>query len=457
MKNRARALLFGFGLCLVGCLAGCSTLDRQPEQLSGHLPQAQGAEAYTADRDWWKVYGDTALNELVETALRNNIDLAKSAISVNRALYQAKLIGADLVPGFAGDVSASASKNIKDGGPSSRAAGGTVSVSYELDLWRKLADSADAREWEYKATVEDLEAARLALINNTVDAYFNLAYLDEAIAVTETTIANYRKISGIASARFAAGKSDSVEPAQARQSLLAAENNLLDLRTQQSVAAQTLRNLLNAQPGRAPDVHYASLLDTRMPEVNLDVPLAVLGNRPDLRAAEFRLQSAFKDLQAMEKSWYPSVTLGASLSSSSNSIGTAFDLPLTGGSIKINLPFLDWNRVYWNVKLSETDFDTVKLNFIQAITTALNEVDAAQYAYVQAKSAVANTDEKYRYDQSISRYYRDRWDAGAGELNDLLSALNTEASSRLALLSSRYAQIRYENQLYKALAGRYAR
>jgi NodT family efflux transporter outer membrane factor (OMF) lipoprotein len=453
-------------LCLVCLLAACSLSDRRPEHLVDHLPPAPtegaaelGAEpGYTADLDWWTAYNDEALNALAQTALANNLDLAQSAININRALYQAKLIGADLVPAFSGDLSGSASRFInEDAVPSNRSVSGGLEVGYELDLWRRLADRASAAEWEYSATVEDLAATRLALVNNVVATYFNLSYLDEADRVMEQTIDNYRRILDIASARFAGGKSAAVEPAQARQSLLAAENSRLDLRVRRNTAEQTLRLLLNLTPMEQPDIRYTSLLDIRMPGVDLDVPLAVLGNRPDLRAAEERLQAAFKDLRAMEKSWYPGVTLGATLSSSDRYARTAFDFPILGGLIRISLPFLDWNRVYWNVKLSEADFDAVRLRFIQAVTTALNEVDTARFAYEQARATVANTDEKYRYDQEITRYYQQRWDLGAGELRDLLEAMNTEASSRLALLSSRYDQIRYENLLYKALAGKYAR
>ena len=453
MSGFARALPF----CLLCLLAACSTTDRRPEALADHLPPARETPAYTMDRDWWKAYHDAALNQLAETALANNIDLAKSAISVNRALYRARLIGADLVPAFSGDLSGSASRRLDENNPPARSVGGSLGVSYEADLWRRLADRASAREWEYAATSEDLAAARLALVNNVVDAYFDISYLEEAIQVTEQTVANYRRILEIASARFAGGKSAAVEPAQARQSLLAAENNLLDLRARRNTAGQTLRDLLNLKPDQQPDIRCTSLLDTRSPEADMDVPLAVLGNRPDLRAAAHRLQSAFKDLSAAEKSWYPSVTLGATLSSSSDRLSTAFDVPLANGTIRINLPFLDWNHVYWNVKLSEADFDAVRLDFIRAVTKALNEVDAARFACIQARLAVANTDEKYRYDQEITRYYRQRWDLGAGDLADLLRAMNTEASSRLALLSSRYDQIRCENLLFKALAGRYTK
>jgi len=451
-------------LCLSGLLAvlllilsGCATAERRPVTLEERLPPPPAPTSYRQDPDWWRAYNDPTLNSLVETALRNNVDYAKAAISVNRTLYQAKLIGTDLLPTFSGDLSASASRHIRTGDSSTRSVGYDLSVSYELDLWRKLADSADAAEWEYQATVEDRESARLALINNVINAYFNLCYLDEAITVTEETVANYERLLRIAEARFSTGKSDSVEPAQSKQSLLQARNNLLDFQTRKKTAEQTLRDLLNATPGMECGIAYASLLEARMPPADLDVPVGVLANRPDLRAAEHRLHSAFKDLSATEKSWYPSVTLGSSLRSSDNHIRTAFDFPVAGGSITVSLPFLDWNRVYWNVKISEADFDTVKLDFEKALTTALNEVDAYAFAADRAALMVRNVDEKYVHDRDISLYYRQRWDAGAGELLDLLNAMNTEASSRLSLLTSRYDQIKYENLLYQALAGRYTK
>ena len=52
--------------------------------------------------------------------------------------------------------------------------------------------------------------------------------------------------------------------------------------------------------------------------VNLDVPITVLANRPDLRAAEYRLQASQQSVNAQKRSWYPSITLGASLSTSSD-------------------------------------------------------------------------------------------------------------------------------------------
>ncbi|MFX3835053.1 TolC family protein, partial [Streptococcus suis] len=85
---------------------------------------------------------------------------------------------------------------------------------------------------------------------------------------------------------------------------------------------------------------------------------------------------------------------------------------LTAGNISINLPFLDWNRVKWNVKLSEAAYETAKLNFQQGITTALNEINGNYQAYRLTQQSYANLNKKYQYDKTISNTYRLQYNAG---------------------------------------------
>ena len=98
-----------------------------------------------------------------------------------------------------------------------------------LDLWRKLSATADAQVWEYQATHEDMANTRLTLINNVADAYFNIAYLNEAIELAKKSLKQYQEINRIANAKFRYGRADSSQPTQAKQSLLSAENSLLSL------------------------------------------------------------------------------------------------------------------------------------------------------------------------------------------------------------------------------------
>lgn len=443
-------------MALVSAVIGCSKVSRPDQNLAERLEYNEAVRArYQLDPDWWLIYNDEELNQLVAQALANNIDLAKAAVSVNRALFQAKLLAADLVPSFSGGLDASARKNIREGGPSTRSIGGDLNLSYELDLWRKVADSVSAAAWEYKATIEDEEAARLAVINSVVDAYYQLAYLNDALAATEQNLKNYRSIETTVIAKHQAGKVAAVEPAQARQSILNTENSKIDYLDQRKTAEQTLRNLLNLKPDQPLNLKSPTLAKFKLPEVNLNIPLSVLANRPDLRAAEFRVEKAFKQVEVAEKGWLPSINLSSALSSSGADWRQAFNNPVASGAVSINLPFLDWSNVLYNLRISEADFETIRLDFEQTLTTALNEVDSYYYSYQQTLKTLANTRRKYGYDVRISNYYQDRYQAGAAELSDWLSALNTANSSRLSALSSLYQSIQTQNMLHKALAGRY--
>lgn len=167
-----------------------------------------------------------------------------------------------------------------------------------MDLWRKLSATADAQVWEYQATHEDMANTRLTLINNVADAYFNIAYLNEAIELAQKSLKQYQEINRIANAKFRYGRADSSQPTQAKQSLLSAENSLLSLQNNLDTQKQVLRNLLNLRPSEnmAADPAQFHLLPVK--GVNLDVPITVLANRPDLRAAEYRLQASQQSVNA---------------------------------------------------------------------------------------------------------------------------------------------------------------
>lgn len=449
------ALSMGVALALGGCAVTHTANQGLTLQASGHVGSAQETLArYQIDEAWWGIYRDPNLNALVGQALERNVDLKKAAINVNKALYQANILGADLVPGFNGSLSASNSANLKNDS-SSQSFSSQLGLSYELDLWRKLNAQADARVWEYHASQRDLAAARLTLVNNVADAYFNIAYLNEAVALTEKTLAQYRDINRIASAKYRHGKADAGQPRQAQQSLLSAETSLSQLKGSREAAEETLRNLLNLKPGEQPAAPSGSYRLHNPKGIDLNVPVATLANRPDLRAAEYRLQSALKSLDAQYKSWYPGITLGASVSTGSDKARTAFNIPVIGSSVQISLPFLNWNKMKWEDKNAEADFESARLNFEQTLTTALNEVFANYQKYARAEETLENTRQKYALDQKNSRYYQVRYQYGKSELKDWLEALNSEYASAQSLLNQRYETLKYENMVYKSMAGRY--
>ncbi|HDR1344098.1 TPA: TolC family protein [Pasteurella multocida] len=444
-------------LLLSTALVGCANLDDSYQLAKQDFQQYEEVtKQYSVQESWWALYHDTQLNALITQGLDNNKNLAKAAINVNKALYQANLLGANLVPAFSSRVESSATRNIEHSQPSKIQHSGSINVSYTLDLWRRLADAASAGEWAYKASAQDLEAARLSLINSLIATYYQIAFLNDAVQATEGTIKYYTQINTIMQNRFKLGVADSASSDQAQQAVLRARNQLITYQTQRKVAEQTLRNLLNLKPNEALNIKFPSILNVKTLGVNTNVPVSTIANRPDIKSAQYRLSSAFKDAKAVQKSWFPTITLGASLASAGAKVDTALDTPMASGLVSINLPFLSWNTVKWNVKISEANYELAKVSYEQTITTALNEIDTHYFSYQQSQANLANLQKADAYNKRITQYYKNRYDAGVSPLRDWLSAANTENDAKLAILNAKYQLIQQENTIYSAMAGYYS-
>lgn len=447
-------------------LAGCANIgDSYQASQADYQKYEEITKQFNVKENWWALYNDAQLNRVVEQALLNNKDLGKAAVAVNRALYNANLVGANLVPTFSGSASSGAQRRIDTSAgmtasstsTSTVSHGGSLNVAYTLDLWRRLADSADAAEWTHKATAQDLEATKLSLINSVVTTYYQIAYLNDAISTTQESIKYYNDINNIMQRRLSQGVADGASVDQAQQSVLTARNNLISYQTQRKTAEQTLRNLLNLKPEEALNITFPHILNVKNVGVNLNVPVSVIANRPDVKGNQYRLSSAFKNAKATQKSWFPEITLGGSLSSTGSKVGNALHSPVAAGTLGISLPFLNWNTVKWNVKISEADYETARLNYEQSITTALNDVDTNYFAFTQAQSAFANQQKTFNYNKRITQYYRNRYNAGVSELREWLNAANTEKNSQLAILQAKYSLIQAENAVYSSMAGYYSR
>lgn len=450
---RTKTLLPTLCLCLF-TLSGCASNLVMPASLEDQLGSPLQGEAPVADPNWWLVYNDTQLNSLMQQAKDNNKDLARSAITLNKALYQANKLGANLLPSFSGGGDASANRNTTNSNPASTQFSTNLSLSYELDIWQKLANSATAQEWEYKATQWDLEAVWLTLANNVADSYFNLAYLNAAQQLAEKSLENYTTIAQLVQTRYQAGKADSLENAQAKQSLLDAQNQLLDLQKQKVQEEEMLRNLLNMRPSDPLNLQLPDIMAMPDTRPSLDVPLSVLASRPDLRAAENRVYKSLYSAKAAQKQLYPSITIGAAVQSSGTSTQNMFQIPVISGVVSISLPFLNWQTLRWDIKGSEADFEDTKLAFEQSITTALNEVSRLFAEYQNAVQVLALMQEKVENNRKITAYQQTRYEMGKAEFSDYLQAVSNQNTAEKALLQQRCTVLANANAIYKAMAGR---
>ena len=433
-------------------LGGCAVtqINENYEQI---LLKEDASADIRINREWWTGYGEARLNELIGLALKNNIDLAKSAIAVNKALAQAGVLQADLVPSFNANLGAETGKNIKTGGSWSESYKSGISLSYEIDLWRKLANSADAAMWEANATKYDLEAARLALVNSVADAYFEAKYQKESINLYEKTLKNYEELEAIIKAKFELGKEEELSLKQVKSSVISAKNRILNASKSLDEAEKTLRNLLNVRPEFELNLS-GNLSDISPQGVNLNVPLYVIGARPDLQAAISRIKEALLGVKVSEKNFYPSITVGAGLSGSGDSVSEGLKLNFLSGNIAINLPFLNYSKLKSKLKISELEFEAMKLNYAQTLTTALNEIDAGYKNLQKDEAVLRNLNENLRNLSSISDIYKLKYDYGKTELKNYLEAQNSLLEGKISTLAQKYKILQDEIGIYKATAGK---
>ena len=409
---------------------------------------------YKVNKEWWKEYNNSELNNIMNIALKNNSDLKKAAINVNKALYQANILGANLVPSFSSSLGSSASKNLKTGGNSTINHSASVSLSYELDLWKKLSNSKNAQEWEHKATIEDLEAARLSLVNNVVTTYFNIVYLNNAISIINDKIAQYEKINTVVKNKYQYGVNSELEYLQSEQSLINLKNTLLTYQNDKVEQEQTLRDLLNLKPEENIEIKSKDLLSFKNIGVNLDVPVSVIANRPDVKAYEYRLSKAFKDVKATEAKLYPSVSIQTSLSSSGNKVDNALSVPVGLASINISLPFLNWNTLKWNIKIDEASYESARVDFEKSIVSSLNEIDTYYKSYQKAISSYNLQEKNLKTQKEITGHYKNRYNNGNVEFKSWLEALINEKDSELNVLKAKFEIIQAENKVYQAMGGK---
>lgn len=435
-------------------LGSCSNLKKDYQKIDSEIKTYKElSKNYNIDSRWWESYGDEQLNNLIELGLKNNSDLAKAAININKALYQAKIIGSDLVPEFSGNLSSSASKNIESGGNSNIDHSGSFNISYEVDLWQRLRDMKDAQEWEYKATIEDYEKTKLTLINSIIDSYFSIIYLENYIEINKNMSKNYSDIEKIVDNKLRYGTVDILDKKQAEREVIRSNNTLISYEKDKKEQESLLRNLLNFKPDDELKIEYRDILKVKNLGVNLDVPLNIVASRPDIKAYEYRLKNTFKDAVASEKQLYPNITISSALSSSSDKFSNTLKTPVALGSVSINLPFLNWNEIKWNIKISRAEYEEAKLNFQQGIVTALNEIDYNYFLYVKEQENYINQKNINEYDNEIAINYERKYENGKVELRDWLLSLNDEASSRLNIINSKYQLIKIENTIYQSIGG----
>lgn len=438
-------------------LAGCGAMMKTPYSTPNAAMPGQwqapvvSAQAVSAD-PWWHRFNDPALNALVGEALRTNNDLAAATIRVRRAQLVAGLAQSDLYPRLDAAANASVDRSLEDSQDRTERYSVSAGVSWEADLWGRLASQRDAARWEALATEEDRRSTALALVGTTMNLYWQTGFLNQRIATAEQSIAYAQRTLDLVRGQYAAGAVSGLEVAEAESSLANERSALSQLQQQRVESLNALAILLNGPPSQDVPVPQA-LPDIALPEVEAGLPAELLGRRPDLRAAEIRLRETLASGDAVRASYYPTLSLTGSLGSASTALLNVLQNPVAALGAGISLPFLQWNQMKLDVAASKTEFEEAVVNFRQALYQAMADVENALSARVHLATQAELLGQSLAAAQQAEALNEVRYREGAVPLRTWLDAQERRRAAEIAVADNRLA--RYNNQvvLYQALGG----
>ncbi|MBC7699971.1 MAG: efflux transporter outer membrane subunit [Massilia sp.] len=447
-------------LAVAAVLAACAspsvyrspevTVPTQWQQQPAAPASGQAAQVTAADR-WWERFGDPQLTQLVDESLQRNNNLAVAAIKVRRAQLQAGLAASAQLPSVSLGLNTSASRWL-DGGPTTRTNGLSAGVSWEADLWGRLAALRNTAEWEAQATEQDRAAAALSLAGTTASLYWQVAYLNQRIESSQQSIDYARKTLDLVKAQHAAGSVTGLEEAQTVQTLASQEANQTQLVQQRVEARNALAILFDGPPSQSL-LEAQRLPDAALPPVEAGLPASVLARRPDLRASELRLRGSLATVDATRTSYYPILSLTGSLGGTSNVLSNVLSNPVATLGAGLALPFIQWRDMQRNVAVSQADYEQAVLGFrqtwYQALTDVENTLSARTQYEVQAQQLQRSLTAALQSERLSEIQYR----AGAVPLKTWLDAQETRRLATNNLAQNRLNRLTNLVTLYQALGG----
>lgn len=414
-----------------------------------------------ATLSWKEIFTDAILQQHIEKALDNNLDIRIALENIKSAeayLKQSKSAYAPTLSVGPGYTFSTSSLNTQMG----QLIGErryinqfdiTGSLTWEADIWGKLRAQEKAQYATYLGTTAAHQAVKSSLVSSVATAYFQLLTLDKQKQTIQETIALREKNLETTKALKEAGTLTEVAVQQSQALVYNAQALLIDTDTQ----INQLENALSLLMGEPSHTIERSTLDQQTAPSNIATGYSanLLVNRPDVKQAEFNLMNAFEMTNSAKAQFYPTLRLTGSGGLQSVDIDHLFSVNslfanIVGGLIQ---PILNKRQIRTNYEVSLANKETAYLNFRKTVLNAGREVSDAlriysvQDQYIDLKSKEAAAYKKSVVDsQELVNY-------GMANYLEVINASVNELNAELNISNAQYNKLKASVELYRALGG----
>lgn len=417
--------------------------------------------ADTANLDWWKQFGDPVLDQLIDTALANNLNVKIAAANVEQALAVITQTRSSLFPQV-GYSATGERERIPNTGivatipnyPNPQTAyQALLTASWEIDLWGRIRRLSEAAQANMLATDEARRGVILTLVASVSTNYIALRGLDEQLAISNRTLATYAESVRLYQLQFKYGQTSQMTVSQAQSQYETAAAQIPQIQTQIAQIENALSVLLGRNPGPIP--RGKSIYDLALPAVPAGVPSSLLVRRPDLMQAEQSLIAANAQIGAARALYFPTISLTGALGSSSTDLSELFKGPTRVWNYagQVVGPIFTFGAVSSQVAQAEAAQKAALINYQLSIQNAFADVDNALVATQNVKTQLAAQERLVAALADYARLAKLQYDGGYAPYSTVLQAEQSLFPAELTLAATRASVFTSAANIYKAMGG----
>lgn len=445
-------------------LSGCATAPLQQASLPAPPAafagtQVAGATApLPASGQWWLVFNDPVLDDLITRGMAGNTDLKLASAHLEQAHALLKSANASLWPQADVAYSPSRSTNFEPVGKAANSHALDLELSYEVDLSGRLSKAAKAAHLDARASTALLDDTRLLIQSRIAQSYFALRALDEDRSIVADTLATYRQSLDVTQTRFREGDVAELDVARLQTEVATTEAEGLALDQQRAQLTHALATLIG-QDATGFDVTAqtwnAEPWASAVPVIPAGIPSQVLKQRPDVAASQDQLDAAALRVGVAKAAWFPTLSLTAQGGYVSSDLGHLFDTASHSFTLAgvLSEAIFDGGRRNASIDYAKGGLDVAFAGYHQTVLTAFQDVEdqlsdldylRKQQGAEDAAVAAANR----AYTMSESRYRE-----GSSSQLDVLDAQRSLLAIRRQALHVRAAQYQSSVGLIRAIGG----
>ena len=456
MKNKLLNILIS-AVCLIGLLAcsGTKNLTKPQIEMPGSLGATSDTLTTIADVEWQEFYTDTLLRRYIRTALEKNYDFLAAAQKVEEL---AQLYGVDklnLLPNFRGLVGETYETNdyydekfTKDPEISFK-----ITLNWEIDLWGGLTEARRKSAASFRASVDDMRAMQITLISEVAAAYYNLVALKNELNIVRQTLITREQALEKSRLRFTGGLTSELVYQQAKVEYATAAALVPSLQNRIVLRENALNLLMGRLPGTPVPVDNSAL--DRDPSILMPVgvPSQVLEKRPDIHAAEQRLQVALHNCGVTYSNQFPKLVIGITGGWENDEIKHLFQSPFSYLLGNIAGTIFDFGKNRRKYKSSVAAYEQARLRYEKSVNSAFSEIYGAISTFQEMRKTsqlrleLRNAAEKYVNLAGI------QYASGSISYIDVLDAQRRYFDARTSYSNAVRDQYLSMIALYKALGG----